>query len=182
MIFIPILLGLVSRIAGSQYKYIGIAAYATIYGLLGANLFQNFIIALWVSVWKITGHADGFRGYERDNFLSKFVLIIARRLGIFRSSILYDVLFWFVKGSLIALLPAVLTGNVWLFIASAIGYPLAYHLGFSYLGMRKLKSAPYNIENFDIPPKLTFLAKYKIMPMTYGEFLAGFFSGLGFLL
>ena len=147
---IPLLLGLISRLCGSKWKYVGLVLYPVPYILYIPSIPLALLTFAWVFIWKLTGHADAFQDYERDNFLSEYVKLF----GFERTSKLYDAAFWCTKGALIALLPAVLTGNYYLLLASAIGYPLAYRIGFSYTSR----------------------------PTVYGEFLAGLFAGLGFLL
>lgn len=81
------------------------------------------------------GHGDGFRGVERKNTI---VSPIAKRLaGVFgfdRSSKDYDRLFFFIKGFIIGLVPAVLFpfGFAMALFPAAIGlsWALAYEAGY----------------------------------------------------
>jgi len=129
---IPLYLALVGRVAGTQLKYAGLALYTVPYILAVGGVTHNLLLILltcaWVFVWKLTGHADGFKDYQRDNFLSPVVKL----LPIDRNSTLYDACFFAFKGSLIAALPSVITGNYMLLASSAVGYALAYHLSFKY--------------------------------------------------
>ena len=147
----PLYLGIVSRICGSRIKYLGLFLYPVPYVLLMDGIYAALAVFAWVFVWKLTGHADGFMDYERDNFLSPVVKLF----GFDREGKAYDAAFWATKGSLITLLPSILIGNYWILIASAIGYPLAYWIGFNKVNI-----------------------KYST---TVGEFLGGVIAGLGFL-
>lgn len=155
----PIYLSIISRICGSECKWLGLFLYPIPYILLTNNYIEQIFIFIWVFMFKLTGHADGFKDYVRNNFLSRFVVPIANKLNINRNSQKYDFLFWFIKGGLIVLLPAILTKAISLFLYSAIGYPLAYFIG-------------YNILN----------NKFFKYPNTWGEILGGFIAGLGFIL
>lgn len=179
---LAIMLGSASRISGSPYKYFGIIIYCSIYAIQVENILLGLLIFGCVFLGKITGHADGFQNYVRDNFLSKYISYVTNLLRINRNSKLYDSIFWAVKGGLIALAPAIILSNPYLFITSLLGYPLAYHLGFNYLGYQKLKGEPSKEGNFNVPPYLPLPKKLHYAPTEWGETLAGFFAGLGFLL
>jgi len=181
-ILYPLYLGFASRIAGSKYKYVGLLMYILPYGLIQDNIYFGLLSIIWVFAWKITGHADGFQDYQRKNFLSPFVSKFTNKLNIDRASHLYDSIFWLTKGTLIALLPAVLSLNPYILIASAIAYPLSYHLGFNYLGIMKVKGEPYTVGNLNIPPRLKLPSKLWLAPTVWGELLGGVISGLGFMI
>ena len=173
---IPIYLAAISRMCGSSYKWLGVALYPLPYVLLiGNNIdLTNKISAfcylsgtfLWVAIWKITGHADGFRNYVRDNTLSPVAVKVSSFFGIKRDSAKYDAIFWAIKGGIIAAIPtaiiAVFSASyipaIGIFCASFCGYPLAYWIGFNVLNKN---------------PKFPNTA--------WGETLAGFFAGLGFM-
>lgn len=172
----PLYMAFVSRLAGSPYKYFGLVLYPVPYVLvILSNIdLTNKITAFcylfgayaWVFGWKITGHSDGFRNYVRDNFLSKYVVFLSSFFGVKRDSQVYDFWFWSIKGGLIALVPtaifAVNSGDykpaLAIFCASFCGYPCAYWLGFNHLNGKLMVNT------------------------AWGELLAGFFAGLGFLL
>lgn len=145
---IPVYMALVGRVCGTRFKYSGLFLYPVPYVLLVNNIYLAILTFAWVFAWKNTGHADGFKDYQRDNFLSPLVGLF--RLN--RDSVAYDALFFSIKGGLIALLPSLLTGNIYIFVASLAGYPLAYYLSFKYSGNSAI-----------------------------GEFGSGFISGLGFI-
>jgi len=69
----------------------------------------SILVLVWSAAWFWTGHKDaldlggGSPTDDRDNFLTPFVLRIAGKLKYERSSLNYDLLFWFVKCSLITL-------------------------------------------------------------------------------
>lgn len=169
-ILAPIYLAIIGRVCGMPvWKWVGLplyaAPYAAIVWLLSAPLYAPIAFA-WVFVWKLTGHADGFRNYVRDNTLSKVSAPLSKLFGIERNSAAYDALFWAIKGAVIASIPSVAlayhTGAyalpAALFCASFCGYPLAYYLGFYALNRR-----------------------FGLVNTAWGELLSGFFSGLGFL-
>ena len=155
----PLYLALSSRLAGSRFKWLGIALYPIPY-IYGYNYSQNtinlitIITVIWIAVFKAAGHADGFKDYVRDNALSRLAAPIGSRLGIDRNSQAYDALFWAIKGGLIPLI----TLNPALIATSAIGYPTAYWLGFNHLHRR-----------------------FGLVNTAWGELLAGLFAGMGFL-
>lgn len=196
---IPLYLAVASRMAGdAKLKWYGVFLYSVPYTvLIGYNLYVlgnnigNNIYVLstplgsisvdlsmlsvfcaasvtfaWVFLWKITGHADGFFNYVRDNTLSPVVGLIAKIVGVKRNTKQYDAIFWAIKGGIIVAIPAVIyayvTGSyipaIGIFCASFFGYPLAYWLGFHVLNKRR-----------------------GLVNTAWGELLAGFFSGLGFL-
>ena len=69
----PIYLGLVSRVCGTNFKYTGLFLYPLPYVLAleaDSNILTIMAIFSWVFIWKLTGHADGFKDYQRDNFLT----------------------------------------------------------------------------------------------------------------
>ena len=172
----PLYLGIVSRICGGNWKYLGLLLYPIPYlFIFEPNGYLYFLLFSWIFIWKLTGHADGFQGYERDNFLSKFV----SKLRLDRESKMYDFMFWYTKGYLIAFLPAALSGNFWLLMFSAFGYPIAYYLGFNYLGLRTYDPEIFN--DFLEPPRLPLPRSLYFAPTVWGETLAGVFAGLGFL-
>jgi len=176
-----IVLAIASRLSGSKLKLIGLVIYVYIYNLAlidhNVNVMAIVLATIWVHMWKITGHADGFRDYERDNFLSFFIVKFTDLFNIDRMSKTYDSIFWTTKGYLIALLPSILLGNGYILLFSMFGYPLAYYLGYEYLGMQKQEH--YYI--FDRAPKLRLPKFMWFVPTVWGELLAGFFAGLGFL-
>lgn len=173
---IPLYLAAVSRLAGSPYKWAGVALYPLPYVLVISSHIDlsNKIAAFcylfgayaWVFALKLTGHADGFRGYVRDNTLSRLAVPLADVFKIDRNSQAYDAIFWSIKGGLIAAIPAaiiaVFTASYALplaiFCASFCGYPLAYWLGFNVLN-----------------------GKLRQPNTAWGEMLAGLFAGLGFI-
>ena len=156
-ILIPIYIAITSRMCGSRLKWFGLFLFIIPYCLAMPDLIYTIPVAIWCFAWKITGHADAFKDYVRNNTLSKVVIPLTEAFGIERDSQTYDAVFWAVKGGLIALLPAIILGNIWFLILSIVGYPYAYYLG-------------YNV-----------LPKRYIEDTAWGEFLAGFISGLGFL-
>lgn len=174
---IPIYLAAASRMAGdARLKWLGVVLYpwpyvCVVYGAITANSVVYSILAstvcyFWVLLWKISGHADGYRGYVRDNTLSRGAIPLSEFLSIHRNTAAYDAIFWMIKGGIMALCPAViiavfaadypLAGA--LFVTSAVGYAAAYWLGFNVLNKR-----------------------LGMVNTAWGELLAGFFSGMGFL-
>lgn len=180
MYLIPLYLAIASRLCGTGDKYFGLILYALPYTLLVQLSTQSVILSLitlgWVIVWKLTGHADAFIDYQRDNFLSPFIQNLVPR-----SNVLYDYIFWAVKGAVIASLPSALTMTPILLITSVIGYPLAYYLAFNWLGIRKLTDKSFESIYFIIPPRLYLPEILRFYPIPIGETLAGFIAGLGFL-
>lgn len=180
----PLFLSLASRMAGdAKLKWLGVALYPVPYTvLIGYNLLPignnidhslfypaicvTSVTYAWVFLWKLSGHADGFKGYVRDNTLSPVASFIAKKLDIDRNTQRYDALFLAIKGGVIAFVPAVIlacvTGSyipaIGIFCASVLGYPLSYWLGFNVLNKR-----------------------LGMVNTAWGELLSGFFAGLGFL-
>lgn len=124
------------------------------------------LVYFWVFGWKLTGNADGFRNYVRDNTLSPLAIKIVNALGIARDSEQYDAVFWAIKGGIIAAMPAaiiaVFTASyipaIGIFCASFCGYPASYWLGFNVLNRR-----------------------LGMVNTAWGELLSGLFAGLGFV-
>jgi len=172
----PLYLSAVSRWHGSAIptpKLLEGAMYAAPYAVLsGYHMAHNgasmlTIVTITVACLaattaaKNTGHADGFKDYVRDNAISKYVVFLSGLFGIKRDSQAYDALFFGVKGFLIAAFTAIIAAYfaeykqaAALLLSGAIGYPLAYWIGFNFMPKKK-------------------------QTMT-GELLSGFFAGFGF--
>jgi hypothetical protein len=140
---------------GTVAKWGGLPLYTMPYMLLMDNIYKLISTLAWIILFRVTGHADGFKEYVRDNSLSKIVVPISNLFNIKRNSQTYDALFWFIKGGLIALLPSILIGNYWL-MGSAIAYPLGY-----YIGQNKMPN--------------------KLDKLMCSELITGFFVGLTFV-
>lgn len=176
-----ILLAISCRLGGSKLKWSGLYLYSLIYSFHVFSI-HGFILGLlsqvWVYAWKITGHADGFRDYERDNFLSPLVVFITSPFGIDRNSKTYDSVFWVIKGCLIVLLPSILLGNIFILLTGTFGYAIAYYISYEYLGMTKDSNAMYV---YNQAPRLKLPKCLWFEPLFWAETLSGFFVGLGFL-
>ncbi len=190
---IPLYMGLVSRWHGSEIrtpKSLEAFFYMLPVGwLLHEALVNPWLIALAIIlgiVFKNTGHADGFQDYERDQPLTPIAVFIALFFKVERESKAYDFIFWTIKGALMMLLPAILLGSFWVFLFSALGYSIAYYLGFNWLGMRgrcieESLEAGTRRKIFKIDTRLPLPNMLYFPPTVWGEFLGGFFTGLGFL-
>lgn len=124
-----------SRLHGSAFptpKWLEAGLYAIPYGL-AVGWWYGVPAALCVALVKNTSHHDGFEGLGRIARLTPIAMFIAKPFGIERDSKAYDAIFWAVKGGLMALVPAVLCASPAMFLASAIGYPLAYWLHYNVL-------------------------------------------------
>lgn len=166
---VPIYLSLTSRWHGGGFfsapKLLKDAAYALPYGIFTFMVSQySFMISLawalvalfWAGLWKRTGHADFYQMGQgntvtREQTLTPIVRFLTGKTD--RGSLLYDAVGMGLKGLLIPLL----TLNPWLILASGIGYPLAFYIGW------------YHLKN-----------KYGKGPIEWGEYLAGCFAGIGF--
>jgi len=99
------------------------------------------LVAAWVWGWYRTGHADGFEGTVRDNFLSPISKWIAKEFEIDREGRVYNFLFWTIKGFIInIMLPLVIHHteyiNASLFltilymIVGTLSFPIGYWLAY----------------------------------------------------
>lgn len=174
---IPLYLAATSRLHGSNSptpKILEAGLYAVPYCVLvylvSGNPYLSIAALVASGAAKNIGTREGFRGYTKDNWLSKVSCFLVEKLDKERNSVWGDVIYNTLKGALIVALPAVIIAfynpvtatAIYLsgMIGNALGYELAYYLR---------QRIPY------------LQGKYKTY-IPVGEWMTGFFAGLGFLL
>lgn len=141
-------MAIANRIRGRRHgKELGLTmlaapfAYMTYSIIQGVNWWGPALVFAWVWVWLRTGHADGFRGPYRDNFLSPISKFIAKLFKISRTSYTYDAIFWTIKGIAVSAgLPLVIYNTPYILpstvltisylLVCILSFPLGYLLGY----------------------------------------------------